>query len=108
MLPLFRNSFGERSEYDLSQENPMGMGLTLVPKEFTEFRLVDSKKTKSSQHKRIRIQPERLIGITSGIILILFGQASLDLSLQSLDIFYWAPLIMVSLGNFWNLPCVPN
>ena len=60
----------------------MGMGLTLVPKEFTEFRLVDSKKTKSSQHKRIRIQPERLIGITSGIILILFGQASLDLSLQ--------------------------
>ena len=105
--PFLRQSFGERSEYDLTLENPLGRGrpkLRNWSQNFASWTLIKP----LNQHKQIKVKQERLIGITSGITLIQFGRASLDLLLQLLDISYWAPLIMVSSGNFWNLLCVPN
>ena len=81
---FLRQSFGERSEYDLALENPLGRGRL----DWEIHRLRNSDIALSTQikvlnqHQLIRIQLERLIGIISGIILIQFGQASLDLSLQ--------------------------
>ena len=105
--PFLRQSFGERSEYDLTLENPLGRGrpkLRNWSQNFASWTLIKP----LNQHKQIKVKQERLIGITSGITLIQFGRASLDLLLQLLVTFYSALLIMVYWGNFWVLFCVLN
>ena len=106
--PFLRQSFGERSEYDLTLENPLGRDrpkLWNSSQNLASLTLIKP----LNQHKQIKvIKQEKLIGITSGITLIQFGLASLDLLLQLLGIFYLALLIMVYWGNFWNLLCVLN
>jgi len=94
MSSFLRQSFGERSEYDLTLENSLGRGRPKLRNSSQNFASLTLIKP-LNQHKQIKVKQARLIGITSGITLIQFGRASLDLLLQLLDIFYLALLIMV-------------